>query len=159
MTWLSNLFEALISVFPQVLDVRATHGGVAWRCGKHVKELKPGVYIYMPLITDVKVIVTARQTLDLVNQCIRTADNKMVTVAMVVVYRISDVVKAIGIANHDISDLLADTARGAVVRLIASRCLDELQNVEAMYSVLTAEVRPLLAEYGADVEEVRVTEL
>src|SRR4030067_794893 len=92
--WLNQLFQAIYQLFPRILIVRATHGGIAWVRGKHVKLLVPGLHIYWPLTTDVEVIVTARQTLAIPDHVMATKDSKKVGGKTLVGDRISDPVRA-----------------------------------------------------------------
>ena len=40
--WLNQLMEAFYRLFPRIIVVRATHGGVKWVRGKHVKPIATG---------------------------------------------------------------------------------------------------------------------
>ena len=66
--WLGQIFDAILSFVPRVLIVRATHGGVKWRHGSQVISMLSGLHVYWPLVTEIEIIVTARQTLSLPKQ-------------------------------------------------------------------------------------------
>ena len=100
--WLSQLIETFYRFIPHIIIIRATHAGVKWVRGKHIKPLMPGLHLYWPLTTEIEVLVTARQTLAIPDQVLTTKDGKKVTVKTLVVYKIRDVVQAIGKQNWDV---------------------------------------------------------
>lgn len=156
--WLSELFQWLGRFIPQVLIVRATHGGVKWVRGKIVKELKPGWHLYWPITTDYEIIVTARQTGNLPSQVLMTADQKNVVVAVVIVYRIANVIRAIGEKNWNPDDTVRDIAQAAVVGSVTKLTLDELLE-KGVEQELTQECRRQLAKFGIAVYRCFTTDL
>ena len=118
--WLGQLVETLYRFIPHILIIRATHGGVSWVRGKHIKLLAPGLHLWWPLTTEVEVIVTARQTLAIPDQVMATKDGKKVVVKTLVVYKIPDPVRAIGKLNWDVDTTINDLTQSAVVRVVAT---------------------------------------
>lgn len=159
--WLGWLAESVLSLVPRIVIVRATHGGVKWRRGKHVMLMEPGLHIYWPIVTDYCVIVTARQTLNLVTQVLTTRDSRKIAVGVVVVYRIADVVLAIGKVNWDVDTTISDIAQAAVVSVIASREYNELLEMLGsgqLGELLTRATKAELRKYGVSVRQCKPTD-
>jgi regulator of protease activity HflC (stomatin/prohibitin superfamily) len=159
--WLNQLFQAIYQFFPRILIVRATHGAVKWVRGKKVVALGPGLHFYWPLTTDVEVIVTARQTLAIPDQVMTTKDAKKVVVKTLVVYRIPDVVRAIGKLNWDVDTTINDLTQSAVIRVIATHTSEEImQGIagESLTTTLTHEVRKELRQFGVHVNRCKLVD-
>lgn len=124
--WIGQIFEAIMCIFPRLLIVRATHEGVKWRHGGEAIRLAKGLHVYWPLVSQIEMVVVARQTLNLPSQVLTTSDKRSVTVGAFVVYSLDDVVKAIGEQNWDVDDTVANIAMAAVVEVVTSHTLDEL---------------------------------
>lgn len=158
--WVGQLVEWLGSLIPRVMIVRATHGGVKFRQGRDVEEVKPGLIVYWPFVTEVDVIPVARQTQNLPTQCIETKDRVQVTVGGVVVYRITDVVKALS-RNWDFTDTINDITLTAILPIIMRHSYDELLEKisnESIQKELTKAVRSKLRRYGVSVSSVGLTD-
>ena len=159
--WLNQLFQAIYQFFPRVLVIRATHGAVKWVYGKRIVALAPGLHVYWPLTTDVEVIVTARQTLAIPDQVMTTKDGKKVVVKTLVVYRIPDVVRAIGRVNWDVDTTINDLTQSAVIRVIATHTYDEImQGIagESLTKTLTHEVRKELRQFGVHISRCKLVD-
>lgn len=159
--WLGQVFNAILSCFPHVLIVRATHGGVAWRRGKRIKALQPGLHIYWPLTTEIEVMATARQTGNIPSQVLTTADGKKAVVGVVVVYRINDVVKAFGETNWDVDSTVNDISQAAVVKSIAKYDYKEILGMigaGTFDTVLTDETRKELGKFGVAIQQCKLTD-
>ena len=105
--WLGEIMNWVGKWFPRLVIVRSTHAGVRFRHGKKPEALLPGLRVFWPLVTEVDVIPTARQTHNLPTQALTTSDGKKVVVSGVVVYRIKDIVATMA-RNWDVSDTLND---------------------------------------------------
>jgi regulator of protease activity HflC (stomatin/prohibitin superfamily) len=152
--WLSQLVETIYRFVPHILIVRATHGGVKWVRGRKVKPLNPGLHLYWPLTTEVEVIVTARQTIAIPDQVLATKDGRKVVVKTLVVYKIRDVVHAIGRVNWDVDVTINDLTQSAVVRVVATHTYDEIMKGiadDSLTTTLTREVRKELRQFGVHV--------
>jgi len=160
-SWLSDIFNALLKFIPRPIIVRATHGGVKWRFGKWVCELKPGWHWIWPLTTDHEIIVTARQTNHQPGQALTTKDKKQVVVSVLVVFSVKDIIKAIGEQNWDVGTTVNDISQAAVVDVITKWNLDELMEhaSDKVRDDLTDEVRKQLRQFGVYVHKVALTEL
>lgn len=123
---LGQILEAMLSIVPRLSIVRATHEGIKWKYGKTPVAIKPGLMVHWPLVTDVEFLVVARQTFNIPNQVLMTADEKQVVVGAFVVYKINNIVQAIGERNWDVESTVGDITQAAIVEEITSRNLDEL---------------------------------
>jgi len=160
-SWLSQLIETFYKFIPHILIIRATHGGVKWVRGKHVKALGPGLHIWWPLTTEVEVVVTARQTLAIPDQVMATKDGKKVVVKTLVVYRIPDVVRAIGKLNWDVDTTINDLTQSAVARVIATHTYDEIMQGlrdESLIQTLTKETRCELRQFGVHITRCKLVD-
>ena len=79
--WLGEIMNWFGKWFPRLLIVRSTHAGVRFRHGKKPEALMPGLRVYWPLVTEVDIIPTARQTHNLPTQALMTSDGKKVVVS------------------------------------------------------------------------------
>jgi regulator of protease activity HflC (stomatin/prohibitin superfamily) len=159
--WLGQIFDAILKFFPRVLIIRATCGGVKWVRGWKVKALAPGWHIYWPLFSEVEVIVTARQTLAVADQVLATKDGKKVVVKTLVVYRIPDVIRAIGERNWDVDTTIGDLTQSAVVQVIATHTYDEImQGIadESLTTTLTRGVRRELRQFGVHITRCKLVD-
>lgn len=160
-TWLSNIFNGILSFIPRPQIIRATHGGVKWRLGKKVIKLSPGWPWYWPLTTDIEIIVTARQTYKLPKpQFIKTADNITIAVGWVLVYSINDVVKAIGQQNWDVETTINDVTQSIVACAINTKDYVEIQKnlATTVSSELTQLCKKELNKFGVLVQQVKITD-
>ena len=159
-SWLSEIFNAILSFIPRPVIVRATHGGVKWRFGHKVRELKPGWRWIWPLVTDHEIIVTARQTNNIPSQALITKDGKQVVAASMVIFSIKDVVRAIGQRNWDVGSTVDDITAAATVQVITSwRFNDLLENLIGDVELeLTKTCRRRLNQFGVHVHRVCLTD-
>ncbi len=159
--WIGQIVEALGKFIPRAIIIRATHGGVRWMFGSRIKGLKPGMHFYWPIITEIDILVTARQTLNLPVQVLMTKDKAQIVVGTLVVYRINDVIKAIGERNWDVECTVSDITQAAVVEVFSQHTFDELLQFIAtgeMETKMTKSVRKKLRQFGVYVQRCAVTD-
>lgn len=123
--WVSQLWEFLCSLVPHLENMPANYGGVKLKHGK-AKEIRPGLYWWLPLTTDIVRLPTKRQTMRLDTQTLTTTDDQAVTASAVVVYEIADVVKAL-VDTWDVEDTISDVAQRSVVGALSSRSFEEVR--------------------------------
>ena len=92
--WIGQIFQTLLRFFPWLVIVPATSAGVAFVHGRRIKEWKPGLHWYWPLVTTYKLMMTVRQTQRIQSKVVMTKDLKTVTVGALVTYHIDDIVSA-----------------------------------------------------------------
>lgn len=154
-SWLSDIFNGLLKFIPRPIIIRATHGGVAWRFGKFIKEMKPGWRWVWPLITDWEIIVTARQTNKMAVQTIETKDGHQISIGMYIVYRINDVILAIGEKNWDVDSTVNDISQGGLVETCSKFNYTELRDklIDTIANELTTQCKRDLKKFGILVEK------
>lgn len=148
--WLSKLIEAMASLIPRLVIIRSTSAGVRWRGGKKVMAMKPGLHIYWPLTTEVEIVVTARQSTNLLPQILTTKDNIQITVSATIVHSIYDPVRAIGEVNWDVHGTISDISQTSIVEVISRSTYQELATGLAsdLEKRLTASAKKRLRRYG-----------
>lgn len=159
-TWLNDIILALLEIVPRRVIVRATHRGVKWSLWRGPKEMCPGLRLWWPLITEIEVIPVARQTLNTQTQALMTKDGQQVVAGGVVIYSISDIVKAIGERNYDVDETVNDISQAAIVDVITSwELYDLLENINGKAEVdLTETCRRQLRQYGVYVHRAALTD-
>lgn len=118
--WLNNIILALLEFVPRRVVIRATHRGVKWRARRGPVEMRPGLRVWWPLLSEIEVIPVARQTLNTPTQALMTKDGKQVVAGGVVIYNIQDIVKAIGQQNYDVDETVNDITQAAIVEVITA---------------------------------------
>lgn len=154
--WIGQLVEWLGRLIPRILIVRATHAGVKFVYGSRIKRIGPGIHTYWPVVTELSILPTARQTHNLVSQVMLTRDKQPVVLSGVVIYTITDVVKAVS-KNWDISDTISDITMVAIMSVISSMTLDELIS-KIPEDELTAATRMRLRRFGVKVNKCTLTD-
>jgi regulator of protease activity HflC (stomatin/prohibitin superfamily) len=156
--WIGEIFQTLLRFLPWLVVVPATHGGVAFVYGHRVKEWKPGLHWYWPLVTTYKLMTTVRQTQRVQSKVVMTKDLRTVTVGALVTYVVDDVVSAVA----KIADLPSDVierSQGAILAEVAEHTLEEIQTDRLGFNAnLTKKVSNVLNGYGVYVLEAKLTE-
>ena len=161
LAFLGELFRGLLSIFPRVIIVRATHAGVKWKRGGKVVALDPGWYVYWPLVTEYEQVPVGRQSHTPPKQTLTTSDRASVTVGVVVVYRINDIVQAIGKVNWDVDATVNDVTQAAVVSVIASRTCEEIMRLiqaGGLNDQLEVAAERELSQFGVLVHQCKLTD-
>jgi len=131
-----------------------TEGGIRFGPGGTITLLKPGhIYWYWPIIHNVYIIQTRRQTLS-ISQVLESRDGQTVLVKTVIIYEIDDVEKAI-VLTRDHEDTISEVGEKITVKPIMSRNMAQLKEDLSFTNKLNNEVkagaRALLREYGVKV--------
>lgn len=160
-TWVGQFLEAIFSIFPRLIIVRATHAGVKWPCGGEPVELLPGLHIYWPLVTEYELKETARQTKTMPPQGLTTRDLKPVTIQLVVVFRVRDIIKAEGKINWDTDSTVRDISQAAAVKVICDTDFEDLirNATGSIKEALTQSCRKELDKFGVTVLECKLNQV
>lgn len=124
--WLSYLAEWLGKWVPRLLIVDVTEGGVKMRRGHEVSELRPGIHLYWPIITNVRVVMVVRDTLDLDAQTFTTKDGKVMAASGMVLYSIRDVVKTLT-ECPDYTNTIRDQVMNCIHNVLINYTYDEIK--------------------------------
>ena len=131
--WLGEIFKYLLSFIPRPLIARTTQGGVKWIKGKKVKEIKPGFGFYWPFTTSYEIIAVVRQGMVIKPKGLATRDLTNVSMGFTMVFRISNVVKALTEVDNifETIDEAGQTAAPGIVAASSDRELVDQMVVES----------------------------
>ncbi|MBT3069480.1 SPFH domain-containing protein [Rhodomicrobium sp. Az07] len=156
--WIGEIFQTLMKLLPWLVIVPATHEGVAFVRGRHVRKWGPGLHWYWPVATQYKTIAVVRQTQLIQSKVVMTKDKQTVIAGALVTYFVDDVVSALA----KIADLASDVmerSQGAIYEAIGKHTLEEIQsNRGAFREILTERVGESLNGYGVQIIQVQLTE-
>jgi regulator of protease activity HflC (stomatin/prohibitin superfamily) len=156
--WIGEIFQSLLKLIPWLVIVPATHGGVAFVRGFRVKEWKPGLHWYWPVVTTYKLMATVRQTQMIKSKTVMTKDLQTVIVGALVTYHVDDVVSALA----KIADLPSDIMERSLEAILSEVSEGTLQSIQAdrvaFNQALTERVGKSLNGYGVRVLQVQLTE-
>lgn len=156
--WVGEIFQTLLRLLPWLVIVPATHGGVAFVRGSRVKEWKPGLHWYWPMVTTYKLITTVRQTQMLQSKVVMTKDQKAVIVGGLVTCFVDDVVAALSQIADLPSDIM-ERSLGALLAEVSERTLASIQDDRMGFNqTLTERVSKALNGYGVRVLQAQLTE-
>ena len=154
--WLGRIMETLGGFVPRWRVIPLTHGGVSFVRGKKVVAIKPGLYWHWPIWTDYVIIPTVRQSLNLPSQTLTTADDCAITLSTVIVYEVTDVVKALT-HQWDLEDTIQDIALAAVRQYTVRKTFEQLRKDDG--SALKETIKRRVQRYGVGVRDAWVTDL
>lgn len=137
-SWVGEIWEFLVSLLPHLGLMRSTHGGVKFKHGGRVKEIKPGLYWHWPVVTDVVSLPVKRQTLSLATQTLTTTDDYTVAVGATIIYEVNDVRKALA-ETWDVDDTVGDVSQKSVLAAVCSRTFEQLR--EELSTEVSKEIR------------------
>ncbi|WP_152025129.1 SPFH domain-containing protein [Candidatus Filomicrobium marinum] len=147
-----------MKLFPWLVIVPATHEGVAFVWGRHIRRWKPGLHWYWPVATQYKTIAVVRQTQLIQSKVVMTKDMQTVIAGALVTYYIDDVIAALA----QIADLASDVmerSQGAIYEVISKHTLEEIQaDRQAFKDKLTERCCEALDGYGVKIIQVQLTE-
>lgn len=156
--WLGDIFQSLLKLIPALIIVPTTHGGVAFVHGRRIKEWKPGLHVYWPVVTVYKTIATVRQTQMIKSKTVMTKDLKTVIVGALVTYYITDVVAAlVNIADLP-SDIMERSMEGILTE-VSLHNLEDIQKDRASFNKrLSERVTANFEGYGIHILQAQLTE-
>ena len=151
--WIGQIVEWLGRWIPRLLIVQADHAGVRWRHGHDATLIEPGLRFYWPLVTEVELTPTSRQTISTGTQTLTTVDGHVVTISLVLVYRVTNPVAALN-RTYEYEDTLDDVARTTAIDVVTSSTYEYLQSEIAgeVEDRILRDARSLLRRYGITVE-------
>lgn len=160
LAWVGDLVAWFGALIPRWDICRATHGGVKFVRGGRVKAIHPGIFWYWPAVTECVIVPTARQSFNIQPQSLTTKDGKTVLVSVVLVAKITDVVKALG-RSWDVDDTVTEVGGAAAVGIVGERTWKQLKEDLASGDVnddIEKRARRLLHPYGVKVLKGRFTD-
>lgn len=158
--WLGQLFDWFGQFVPRWKVIRATHGGVKFVSGKKVQVVRPGIIWYWPVTTEIEIIPTARDTINLQSQTVTTSDDKPILLSAMVVVEVRDAVKLLT-TTHDPGGLVADVTLAAIYAVVGGFSwaqIKDLQRTGELGKQLRLQTRRRLEKYGVWVDDVMLTD-
>ena len=160
MEWLVTLVDKLFIWVPRIELIRSTHRGVKWRASlfggePEIIELKPGLHWFWPLTSELVQVVTARQPTDIAPMSLLTSDGESVVLSASVIFRINNVVLAIGERNWDVDAAVVDITQGVIFNAVRGSefsCL--VAGHDDLVRLLTEGAKKELSKFGVLVERV-----
>jgi regulator of protease activity HflC (stomatin/prohibitin superfamily) len=156
--WIGQIFQTLLRLIPALIVVPATHAGVAFVHGHRIKEWKPGLHWYWPIVTAFKTMATVRQTQMIRSKVVMTKDLKTVIVGALVTYYVDDIVSALATVADLPSDIM-ERSMEAILTEVSEHTLEDTQADRVEFNKnLTERVGEALNGYGVQVIQAQLTE-
>ncbi|MCK5608867.1 hypothetical protein KAR91_43745 [Candidatus Pacearchaeota archaeon] len=161
MTWLTNLIDRLLSIFPRLVLIAPDETGVRYTPGfiqgVHIKSLMPGWWLYWPLIQNIETIRCKTQIVDLRPQSVWTQDRIEMTVSGAIRYRVRSAQKAL-LEVYDYDQNIQAVALGIIQQYIREHELENLNTQQIEQEVLKG-VRKASEGWGLYIEKVYITDI
>jgi regulator of protease activity HflC (stomatin/prohibitin superfamily) len=158
MEWIGKLLEAIRDLFPALFMVEPSEGGIRLTLGKYVKTLKPGWYIYWPVIQYCGSVDVVPQVVDLRPQSCLTADMKDVVISGGVKYRVSDARKAmLCVADYD-KDIQV-MSLGIIADFISRHPFGVINKFDELADIILVGIREEAAGMGLKIMKVYITDI
>jgi regulator of protease activity HflC (stomatin/prohibitin superfamily) len=156
--WVGEIFQSLLKLFPWLIIVPATHGGVAFVRGHRVKEWKPGLHWYWPVVTTHKLMATVRQTQMIQSKVVMTKDLRTVMVGALVTYYVDDIVSALSKIADLPSDIM-ERSQGALLAVVSEHTMEGIQADRLGFNrKVTERIASVLNGYGIQILQAQLTE-
>ena len=161
MTWLTDLIDRLLSIFPRLVLIAPDETGV--RCtpgivkGVHITPLIPGWWIYWPLIQNIETIRCKTQIKDLRPQSVWTSDRIEMTVSGAIRYRVRSAQKAL-LEVFDYDQNVQTVALGIIQQYVRGHELENLDTQQLEDEMLKG-VRKASEGWGLYIEKVYITDI
>lgn len=156
--WLGDVAQWLGNLVPRLRIIRSTHGGVRFRRGKIPLELTPGICIYWPIVTELEIVPTIRQSHNLIAQSIMTKDEKSIIVSGLAITSIREPVKFLTkVTNKDyLEDVMLHVIAEVCSKYTLSELISEINGT--IVTNLTKEARRRLRSIGLLVHKAMLTD-
>lgn len=159
--WLGDIAQWLLTLIPRIHNIRKTHGAVKFTRGR-ATVLRPGTILYWPLLSEIQQICVVRQTINLPYQCLISSDGRGVTVAVTVVYEISDTLLALT-STDNVVDTIHDLSQLAIKGAVSACSSEELrkgrtEKGRSIDRILRAKLSRDLSGYGVLIKQAFIAE-
>lgn len=155
MQWFIEIINKLFCWLPRLYVVRPDEAGVRITLGNHFKAIKPGWFIYWPIIHVFITINVMPQIKDIRAQSVMTHDKKSFCCGAAVKYRIKDAVAAI-LKVQDYDQTLQALVLGVISRYFAGKDNDDYADLE---DCVLKGVKEAARGWGMDILAVYITDL
>ena len=154
------LFNWLLSFWNELWPcnrVQPWQSGLLVICGRWTKELKPGVYIRVPLLMQIETTDVVEQIIDLPNQILQTTDEVVLMVSGALQYHIDSIEKYYRNVQDPDKSLQA-LAQLEIASFIVHAPSDEV-TTQTIEDDVAAVIRDKAVDWGIAVTRVGVTHL
>lgn len=154
------IVEAILENLKQLIPiafVKSYQGGIRFRRGVDVAELKPGMHWFAPFFEEIVVVNIQEQGLDLPMQTATTADGIEITFDANVFYQILSVRK-VYMGLQDFDHWVSRKAAGHLNRKIRERTYDALKSEQTkLEASLKDTLQTRVRDYGVEIVAVEIT--
>ena len=151
---LRQIFEIISRIVTWWVIVSPWQQALRLRLGTHQTELGAGIHLKIPYIHQVYVQNTRLLIVDTPNQTVTTADGRVVTLSLVVGYRITDI-KRVFSSIQSPKDAVNSLAMGAVSSYVTSHGSAEC-SVPALEADLVAQLDA--KDWGLEFDLIKITD-
>ena len=156
MTWLQDLINKLLSVFPRLWFVSPDEAGIRLTLGNHVYSAGPGWYVWWPMIQKVTSITVTPQVVDLRPQSVMLQDHTSFVCGGAVKYRIKDATAAM-LKVQDFDQSLQALCLGMISRYFTDKCDDD--DYSDLSDYVIKAIKEAARGWGLDIMAVYITDL
>jgi len=159
--WIYDFILWVASFRPRLDLCHATQRGLKFLPGGRTKVIKPGLYWWWPLTTDVKVIEVNYSSPEIEGQSLMTRDGRTVFVRPVVIFKVVDVEKALT-STSGYTEMLSDATMKALTGYVRQHTFSVLVANSAdleMDTILKKWVTEDAEKHGLEVLEVFVADI
>ncbi|WP_379945765.1 SPFH domain-containing protein [Enterococcus devriesei] len=158
--YLIILAIAIRVIFSLVIIVHQGEVKVVESFGKYVKTLDPGLHFLIPILYNVRVKVSLKQTpLEIDPQSVITKDNVMVQIDEAIKYHVTDV-KAFVYDNENSVVSMIQDCQSNLRGIIGKMDLNEVLNgTEEINMNLFESVKDITAGYGLSIDRINIGEI
>lgn len=125
------------------------------RFGKYHRNLKPGIWVKIPLLDSTIETPVITQSVNLPAQTLTTLDEQPIVLKAIIRYHITDVTKYLLSVMHA-NDVVIDTTQGIIRDVVEMTTWEDLVNVN---EIITNEVKQFVEKWGIGIEAVTITDL
>lgn len=151
--FISNFIDQII---PWAI-VQPWEEGLRVRFGRYTTPIHPGTYFHIPFFDDYHVRDIKPRVINLPNQTIKTADDKVLTVSAAMAYQVVEVSKTFT-EVYDHEDSLINMTMGQLADYIATHTAAEC-TIAAIRPSVERVVRREAKKWGVEVQDIYLTDL
>lgn len=158
MSWLEVLIQWIDRLWP-VVFIRPYQRGVAFICGRWVREVKPGAMLKILGVLEIDVVDVVEQIVELPVQSVTTKDRKPLAVKSAVRYRVTDpVAYHVKVSHTDTS--IVNLCLVHMHHQIRRRTLDQIMKGQGgLERAILGRLGPHAERWGVAVESFALTDL
>ncbi len=131
--------------------------GLRITLGTRVRVLKPGFYLWWPLVQRMFVYEIIPQLVDLRCQSARTIDGKDVVVGGAIQYKIINI-KNVILNIQDFDKALETLALGIILEFVNKRTLEDCNNVDELKREILDGVKNAAGNWGLKIQRIFITD-